>query len=112
MLMAGDTVIPATVTYTGMTATLIPTSRLAPNTVFTATVTTDAQNMAGIGLAADNTWTFTSVATSANGPAAVDLGTAGGYVILAKSGVSTTGVCQASRIENSPGGIMSNSHSG
>jgi hypothetical protein len=36
-------------------------------------------------------WTFTTVATSVNGPAVVNLGTAGGYVILAKSAISTTG---------------------
>jgi hypothetical protein len=42
-------------------------------------------------LVATKTWTFTTVASAVAGPAAVNLGTAGNYVILAKSGVSTTG---------------------
>jgi hypothetical protein len=90
-LRNGTTVIPATVTYSLTTATLVPTSGLAPNTEFTATISTSAQNVAGTGLAATKMWTFTTVATSVNGPAVVNLGTAGGYVILAKSAISTTG---------------------
>lgn len=90
-LRNGATVIAAAVTYTGTTATLIPTSALSSNTVFTATISTGAEDAAGTALAATKTWTFTTVATSANGPAVVNLGTSGSYVILAKSGVSTTG---------------------
>jgi hypothetical protein len=91
VLRDGGSVIPATVTYAGTTATLLPSSGLAPNTMFTATISTGAENAAGTGLAATKTWTFTTVPSSANGPAVVNLGTSGGYVILAKSGVSTTG---------------------
>lgn len=91
VLRAGTTVVPATVAYTGTTATLTPTNGLLPNTVFTATISTGAENVAGTGLEATETWTFTTVATSPDGPEVVDLGTSGGYVILAKSGVSTTG---------------------
>jgi hypothetical protein len=90
-LRNGTTLVAAAVTYLGTTATLTPTSGLAPNTVFTATISGGAQNVAGTGLAATKTWTFTTVASSANGPAVVNLGTSGGYVILAKSGVTTTG---------------------
>ncbi len=91
VLRNGTTVIAAAVTYTGTTATLVPSSALSSNTVFTATISTGAEDAGGTALAAMKTWTFTTVATSANGPAVVALGTAGGYAILAKSGVSTTG---------------------
>ncbi len=91
VLMNGTTVIPAAVTYTGTTATLKPTGALAPNAVFTATISTGAQDAGGTALAAPRTWSFTTVASSANGPAVVNLGTAVGYAILAKSAISTTG---------------------
>lgn len=91
VLRDGATVIAAGVTYAGTTATLVPTSALSSSTVFTATISTGAQDAGGTALAAMKTWTFTTVATSPNGPAVVALGTAGGYAILAKSGVSTTG---------------------
>lgn len=90
-LKSGATAIPGVVTYVGTTATLNPASTLAPNTTFTATVSTGAEDLQGDALAAAKTWSFTTVATSETGPAAVNLGTAANYVILAKSGVSTTG---------------------
>ncbi len=91
VLMNGATPVPGTVTYTGTTATLVPTAALDPNTVYTATISTGAKDVAGNPLALAKTWNFTTVATPAGGPAAVNLGTAGTYVILAKSAVSTTG---------------------
>jgi hypothetical protein len=90
-LKNGSTAVPGVVTYTGTTATLVPSATLAPNTVFTASISTAAKDVAGNSLATAKTWTFTTVATSATGPATVNLGTAGSYVILAKSAVSTTG---------------------
>lgn len=90
-LRAGAVAVAGVVSYTGTTATLNPTAALAPNTLYTAVISTGARDAAGTALAAARTWTFTTVATSATGPAAVNLGTAGGYVILAKSAVSTTG---------------------
>ena len=83
--------VPAVVTYAGTTATLNPSSTLAANTTYTANITTGAKNVAGVSLSPAHSWTFTTVATSVNGPAIVNLGTAGNFVILAKSGVSTTG---------------------
>jgi len=79
------------VSYTGTTAALSPTLALAPNTVYTATISTGALDATGMALAATKTWSFTTVASSATGPAAVNLGTAGNYVVLATSGISTTG---------------------
>jgi hypothetical protein len=91
VLMSGTTAIAGVVTYSGSTATLKPTSTLASNTTFTATISTGAKNVSGRALAAVKTWTFKTVATSASGPAPLNLGTSGNYAILAKSGVSTTG---------------------
>ena len=90
-LRSGTTVIPGVVTYSGVTATLVPTAFLAPNTAFTATISTGARSAAGSALASARTWTFTTVAGSLSGPSVVNLGTAGNYSVLAKTGVSTTG---------------------
>jgi Bacterial Ig-like domain len=59
--------VPATVTYDAPsnTATLKPTSPLAGTTVYTATVTTGAKDVAGNGLAAPHQWTFTTAAAPA-----------------------------------------------
>ena len=90
-LHQGLTAIPGVVTYAGHTATLNPSNTLDPNTSFSASISTGARDLQGDSLASVKTWTFTTVASSASGPAAVNLGTAGNYVILAKSGISTTG---------------------
>lgn len=91
VLMEGTTTIPGTVSYAGTTATLVPTAVLLPDTLYTATIGDTATDTEGTPLAADATWTFRTVASSASGPAVVDLATAGSFAILAKSAVSTTG---------------------
>jgi Ice-binding-like/Bacterial Ig-like domain len=57
----GVTPVAGTVTYAGSTATFTPTAALAANTLFTATIMTGAQDPAGVGLAANFVWTFTTV---------------------------------------------------
>lgn len=91
VLKNGTTTIAAAVSYTGTTATLNPTLALAPNTLYTATISTGAKDATGVALATTKTWTFTTVVGAAGGPSSVNLGTAGNYVILAKSAISTTG---------------------
>ncbi|MDZ4864110.1 MAG: ice-binding family protein [Gemmatimonadota bacterium] len=91
VLMNGAAPVAGAVSYSGTTATLIPTNALAANTTFTATISTGATDAAGNPLAAPKTWSFTTVSSPVAGPAAVNLGTAGNYAILAKSAVSTTG---------------------
>jgi hypothetical protein len=44
----------------GDTLTFTPTANLAPSTLFTATITTGAQDLAGTGLASNYVWTFTT----------------------------------------------------
>src|SRR5512133_3422148 len=41
-------------------ATFTPVTNLAPNTIYTATITTAAKDFAGVGLAANTVWTFTT----------------------------------------------------
>jgi hypothetical protein len=48
------------VSYTGTTATLDPTANLAPNTAYTATISTAAMDLAGNALAVDYVWSFTT----------------------------------------------------
>jgi hypothetical protein len=61
----GATVVPGLVAYAaiGNTLTFSPTANLAASTLFTATITTGAQNLAGTGLAANYVWTFTTGTT-------------------------------------------------
>jgi hypothetical protein len=67
----GATAVSGLVAYAavGNTLTFIPTANLAPSTLFTATITTGAQDLAGIGLASNYVWTFTTgTGTSTVGP--------------------------------------------
>jgi len=84
--MHGATAVTGTVTYAGTVATFKPTSNLLTGTEYTATINTGAKDLAGNALAANKIWDFTTVAA---GPARVNLGTAGNFVILSKSGIST-----------------------
>src|SRR5437016_3523148 len=62
-LKQGTTAVAGTVTYAGVTATFNPVSALAPNAVYTATMTTGARDLAGNALATDFSWSFTTGAT-------------------------------------------------
>lgn len=83
--------VAGTVTYLGTTATFNPADALEANTEYTAVISTDASDLAGNPMAAEESWSFTTSSTEAAGPAPVNLGTAGDYVILAKAAISTTG---------------------
>ena len=69
-------------------ATFIPTNPLALNTLYTATITTGAEDVAGETLATNFVWTFTTSATPCN--ATVPLGTACSFGILGGSTVTST----------------------
>src|SRR5207248_116898 len=71
----GGTLVTGTVAYdvSSRIATLDPVSNLAPNTVYTATLTTAARDLAGNALAANFVWNFTTTATAA-GQSPVALG--------------------------------------
>ena len=52
--------VPGTVTYSGTTATFTPAALLAASTLYTATVTTGAQDNLGHSLLGNFVWTFTT----------------------------------------------------
>ncbi|MHB8123232.1 MAG: Ig-like domain-containing protein [Desulfuromonadaceae bacterium] len=53
-------VVQGTYTYAGETAVFTPTSALATNSLYTATVTTSVKNTAGVAMIANHIWTFTT----------------------------------------------------
>lgn len=89
-LKRGTTAVSGAVTYSGLTAVFNPTDNLLFNTLYTATITTGAKDRDGHSLSRNYVWNFTTTAVAA-GRAPVNLGTAGNYVILSKTGVTTTG---------------------
>lgn len=64
-LKQGATVIAGTVTYSGTTAYFAPSANLLSNTLYTATITTGAKNLAGTALSNNYVWTFTTGAIAA-----------------------------------------------
>jgi len=87
-LEQGTTPVPGTVTYVGLVATFKPLSDLTVNTTYTATITTGVKDIAGNALVSNQVWSFTTITTLALGPQPVDLGTAGNFVILSKTGIT------------------------
>ncbi|MBK5247749.1 MAG: DUF3494 domain-containing protein, partial [Peptostreptococcaceae bacterium] len=90
-LKQGTNLIAGSVVYSGTTASFTPDSPLLASTTYTATISTDAQNLAGTAIESDYVWSFTTLAGPILGPGVVDLGTAGNFAVLTKSGISTTG---------------------
>jgi hypothetical protein len=58
------TAVTGTVTYAGETAVFTPTTPLAINSLYTATVTSAVKSKAGIAMAADHVWSFTTGLTA------------------------------------------------
>lgn len=84
----GDAPVVGKVVYANGVAKFWPAAHLAASAVFTATITTGAKSRNGVALAEKHSWTFTTGTTVAPG-LGVNLGTAGTFVILAKSAIST-----------------------
>ena len=87
-LAQGGTAVAGVVTYSGTVATFDPTGNLTASTLYTATVTTGVKDLAANALAANKTWTFTTGTGPVAGLAPVNLGTAGNFAILSKSGIT------------------------
>jgi len=85
-LNRSGTPVTGTVTYSGSTASFTPTANLLSNTTYTATITTGAKNVAGIPLANNYVWSFTTGTTIVAGP--VVLGTSARFGILSGVGIS------------------------
>ena len=63
-LKQGTTSVAGSVSYSGTTATFNPTSDLAGDKVYTATITTGAKDAAGNAITAAKTWSFTTIAVA------------------------------------------------
>jgi hypothetical protein len=64
-LVQGATAVPGAVSYTGVSAVLVPAANLAPGTVYTATVrggAGGAKDLAGNAMAGDFSWSWTTSA--------------------------------------------------
>src|SRR5271166_1422250 len=87
----GLTPVGGTVSYDAATdaATFTPTSPLALSTLYTATITTGAQDLSGDPLASDYVWTFTTAAAACQ--ATVPLGTACTFGGLGGSTLTNSG---------------------
>jgi hypothetical protein len=83
--------VAGSVSYAQKLVSFNPTANLVVGTEYTATLTTDVKDLAGISLTIAYTWTFTTGLNSALGPDPVNLRTTGDFVILTKTGISTTG---------------------
>jgi len=86
-LKQAEVAIEGSVSYVGTTAKFISTTILSSETLYKATITTGAKDLAGNALEANTELSFTT-SGSAAGLAVVDLGAAGNYVILAKSAIN------------------------
>jgi hypothetical protein len=86
LLKQGSNVVAGTVTYAGSTASFTPSSNLLSGVVYTATITTGAQNPGGIPIANDYIWSFSTV--SPTGAPTVNLNSVGVFGIIAGVGVS------------------------
>jgi Ice-binding-like/Bacterial Ig-like domain len=72
-------------------ATFTPSSNLALNTTYTATITTAAQDLFGNALASNFVWSFTTVTAACQDLAVPPLASAANFVVLAGSTVTNTG---------------------
>src|SRR6185503_19737833 len=87
----GGPLVTGTVAYdvSSRIATLNPISNLAPNSVYTATISTGTRDLAGNALGVGLVWSFTTAATAA-GQSPITLGAASTFAVLAASTVTST----------------------
>ena len=95
-------------------ATFVPQTNLLNNTLYTATITTEAQDLAGNPLVADKVWQFTTGTSSDLSP--VPLGAAASFAVLAAAAVDNTstpttitgdvGIWPGTSMTNFPPGIV------
>jgi hypothetical protein len=67
----GLTAVPGAITYVGLTANFTPTANLIAGTLYTATISTGAKDLAKNAMAANYTWSFTTGATTDTTPPTV-----------------------------------------
>ena len=88
----GSASITGTVTYAGTTASFKPSTSLATNTAYSATISTGVKDLSGNVLQTAFVWSFTTATTTSScAQTAVSLGTAANFEVLASSGITNTG---------------------
>jgi hypothetical protein len=87
-LSSAQGAVTGTVISTSTTVTFEPTAQLAPNTLYTATITVGATSASAVPLSSPHVWTFQTGTTTSVLGNPVDLGTAGNFVLLGMSGIT------------------------
>jgi hypothetical protein len=85
-LRQGGTQISGTVTYAGLSATFRPANNLAPNTPYTAAITTGAADLAGNTLQSTYQWNFTTGVSAGQTPVCL-----ASFAVLAGTAIIGTG---------------------
>ena len=89
MVKQGTVTLGGTVAYAGTTATFTPSSNLVLGTIYKATITTGAKDLAGNPMTNNYSWNFNTIVRSSTVSAVgVDLKTVGRFGIIAGVGVS------------------------
>jgi hypothetical protein len=88
-LMQGSNVIAGVVDYSGTQATFTANNILNAETIYSATITDGAKDLAGNALEASKVWSFTTSGTAAT-MMPVNLGAAGNFAILAKTAINNS----------------------
>lgn len=83
----GSNEIEGTIAYSGSIATFTAENTLSAVSEYTATISTGAKSTTGVALASNVVWNFTT-GGSTEPLNVVNLGTAGNYVVLAKSAIN------------------------
>jgi hypothetical protein len=92
-LYKGTIPVEGTAAYLDLVATFAPSVVLTAGATYTATITTGVKDVAGNALETAYVWSFEIAASGVVlTSATVNLGTAANFAILAKTGVSTTGL--------------------
>lgn len=84
----GAAVVAGEVSYADGIVTFVPAAALELDKLYSATISVAATDVAGNALAAPYTWSFRTDTVAPIGPKPVALGTAGKYVVLAKSAIT------------------------
>jgi hypothetical protein len=100
-LKTGTVLVAGIVSYSGSTTSFTPSSNLLSSTLYTATITTGAKNLAGTPLASDYVWSFTT--KTSLGPTPPNLNSVARFGIIAGVGVSNN--AGFSQIQNMDVGI-------
>ncbi len=101
-LTVGPLAVPVdgTVSYANARAVFVPTTNLAADSTFTATITTGVTSIIGATLAMPHSWSFTTGTRVAGIP--IDLRTAGNYAVLSRRAISGTGASVTGDLGISP----------